>query len=291
MIIVPDDYDYVGVYLTDKCHLHCSYCITRHHGSPFGLRLVGGGDTIQLEPDQWVNNLNRLELPEDIPITLQGGEPFLYVGIWHILENIRHKVDILTALPPYLTKEHFAGLRTLRWNKRDAPYPTIRVSYHHGQHNFDTLIERVAGIDMLDIGVYAMGPPIHSIDEMKQMAEIAEMWGVEFRTKEFLGEYDGEFHGTFRYPEACSGKLLWKNVECKNTVVPIGPDGSIYRCHSDLYFKREPLGNVLDDEFEFPGYLPCDQVGLCNPCDVKLKTDHSQQFGYTSVDIIENPDN
>lgn len=288
MIPIPSDYDYVGVYLTDKCHLHCSYCITRHNGATFGLNLVGQDRSIYLEPNQWVNNLNRFELPEGVPITLQGGEPFLYVGIWHILENIRHKVDILTALPPYLTKAHFEGLKTLRWNKRDAPYPTIRVSYHHGQHKFDKLIERVASFkNVIDIGVFALGPPIHTIDEMKYMAEVADMWGVEFRLKEFLGKYNGEFHGTFKYPEACSGELLWKKVLCKNTVVPIGCDGSIYRCHSDLYFKREPLGNILDDEFEFPDYLPCENVGLCNPCDVKLKTDHEQQFGYTSVDIVE----
>jgi hypothetical protein len=209
------------------------------------------------------------------------------VGIWHILENIRHKVDILTALPPYLTKAHFTGLRTLRWNRRDAPYPTIRVSYHHGQHNFDTLIKRIGELQgTIDIGVFAMGPPVHTIDEMKYMAEVADIWGVEFRPKEFLGEYEGKFYGTFKYPEACRGKLLWKKVSCKNTVVPIGCDGSIYRCHSDLYFKREPLGNILDDEFEFPGYLDCKNVGLCSTCDVKLKTDHNQEFGYTSVDIV-----
>ena len=286
MIKVPDDFDYVGVFLTDKCHLHCSYCITRQGGGTYGLHLINKPKIEHLEPDQWVNNLNRLQLPDDVPITLQGGEPFLYMGIWHILENIRHKVDILTALPPYLKPEHFRGLRTLRWNKRDAPYPTIRVSYHHGQHSFDDLIQRVAALkDIINIGVFALGPPIHSIDQMKWMAEIADIWGVEFRTKEFLGEYRGEFHGTYKYPEACRGKLLHKTVECRNTVAVIGPDGSIYRCHSDLYNNREPLGNILDDEFEFPDFLPCQYYGCCNPCDVKLKTDRFQHFNYTSVDI------
>ena len=236
MIRLPDDYDYVGVFLTDKCHLHCQYCITRQVGGTFGLNLVGRPWTIYLEPNQWVDNLNRLELPEGVPITLQGGEPFLYAGIWHVLENLNHKADILTALPGYLKKAHFDGLKTLRWNKREAPYPTIRVSYHPGQHKFDELVQRVAELQKtVDIGIYALGPPIHTIDQMQWMAELCDLWKVEFRPKEFLGEYKGEFHGTYKYPEACRGKLLHKTVMCRNTVAVIGPDGSIYRCHSDLY--------------------------------------------------------
>ena len=107
-IIVPKDYDYVGVYLTDRCHLDCPYCITTHHNSPFGKK-----DVPELRPEEWVIGLNRLELPKDVPITLQGGEPFLYKGIWKILEDVRHKIDILTALPPFVKKSHFLNLKTL----------------------------------------------------------------------------------------------------------------------------------------------------------------------------------
>ena len=34
-----------------------------------------------------------------------------------------------------------------------------------------------------------------------------------------------------------------------------------------------------------PEHLPCDNFGLCSECDVKIKNNHYQQFGYTSVDI------
>jgi len=30
---------------------------------------------------------------------------------------------------------------------------------------------------------------------------------------------------------------------------------------------------------------PCDALGLCNPCDINVKTNRFQQFGHTSVDI------
>ncbi len=74
-IIVPKEYDYIGVYLIDKCHLKCPYCITTHHDSPFFKVHMGS-----LAAEQWIEGLNRLELPEGIPITLQGGEPTLNNG-------------------------------------------------------------------------------------------------------------------------------------------------------------------------------------------------------------------
>ncbi|MBI5124451.1 MAG: radical SAM protein [Candidatus Omnitrophica bacterium] len=281
---IPKDYDYVGVYLTDKCHLRCHYCITAHHNSSFGKLGIS-----QLSPDDWIEGLNRLELPEGVPVTLQGGEPFLYKGIWQILEKVRHKIDILTALPPFVTKERFLALKTLEWNKRKAPYPTIRVSYHKGQNDYKELIERIAKLhDTLSIGLYYLEHPAHSEDEIAMMKEHARRFKVELRPKEFLGEYKGKIYGEFLYPDAVRGMRQGRNVLCKNTVVPVAPDGTIYRCHSDLYFNRRALalGNILDDDLRFPDdYLGCDNYGLCSGCDVKIKTNHHQEYGYTSVDI------
>ncbi|MBN1818499.1 MAG: 4Fe-4S cluster-binding domain-containing protein, partial [Sedimentisphaerales bacterium] len=79
-VVIPDEYDYVGVFLTEACHLSCAYCITRHHGASFGANQYN-----LLSPEQWIEGLNRMDLPPDVPITLQGGEPFLYKGIWPIL--------------------------------------------------------------------------------------------------------------------------------------------------------------------------------------------------------------
>lgn len=283
-IIVPSDYDYIGVYLTDKCPYDCSYCITRHHHAKFGRFKYK-----HLTADQWISALNRLELPKDVPITFQGGEPFIYQEIWKILEGIRHKVDIMTALPPFLTKEHFLKVKTLAWNKREAPYPTIRVSYHKGQNDYKVLIERIADLqDSLSIGLYYLDHPAVSEEEIRMIREYAQKYKVELRIKEFLGVYEGKQYGALLYPEAIAGERLGKKVFCRNTVVPVAPDGTIFLCHSDLYFNRKEaaLGNILDDSFGFPkSHLPCDNYGLCNECDVKIKTNHYQQYGYTSVDI------
>jgi len=283
-IIVPNDYDYVGVYLTNKCHLNCSYCITKHFDSNFQR-----WEQNNLSAEQWIRGLNKLELPKDVPITLQGGEPFLYEGIWEILENARHKIDILTALPPFLTKGHFLQLKTLEWNKRKAPYPLIRVSYHKGQNDYKGLIERIAELqDMLSIGLFYFSHPATSEKEIEKVKEYSARYGVELREKDFLGEWDGNIYGTFLHKDAAIGKRKGIKVLCKNTVVPIAPDGTVYRCHSDLYFNRKKLalGNILNENLEFPkNYLYCENYGLCSECDVKIKTNRYQVYGYTSVDI------
>jgi len=283
-ITIPSHYDYVGVYLTDKCHLACPYCITMHHQSSFSRHQLR-----YLKPDEWIDGLNRLILPPDVPITLQGGEPFLYKGIWQLLEEVNHKIDLLTALPPFIKRKDFLSLKTREWNKRIAPYPTIRVSYHKGQNNYKELIERIADVqDILSIGLYYLAGPHHTEEEVAAVREYARTYKVEVRPKEFLGEYQGTTHGNYLYPEAACGQRQGMTVLCKNTVVPIAPDGMVYRCHSDLYFNRREsaLGNIGQGTFDFSqDYLPCENYGLCSECDVKVKTNHYQEYGYTSVDI------
>jgi hypothetical protein len=284
-ILVPRNYDYVGIYLTDKCFLKCPYCLTNHHGASF----INKQGNASLSPRDWIRGLNRFVLPQDVPITLQGGEPFLYAGIWEILENIDHKVDIMTALPPFLTRDHFLRLKTLTWNRRSAPYPTIRVSYHKGQNHFKELVERIAGFnDILSIGLYYLTHPSISEDEIVEMKRYARKKGVELRSKDFLGLYQGRMYGELKYPGSVEGQRAGNIVHCRNTVVPVAPDGRVYLCHSDLYFNRvgRALGNILDADFKFPQeHLACSNFGLCSECDVKIKTNHLQQYGYTSADI------
>jgi len=284
-IVIPADYDYVGIYLTDECFLRCPYCITNHHGSNF----IGRKSADYLSPEEWIRALNRMELPKNVPITLQGGEPFLYKGIWEILDNITHKVDIMTALPPFLEKKHFLKLKSLDWNKRESPYPTIRVSFHKGQNDFKELVGRIAQLDdFLNIGLYYLDHPAISEAEIRAMKDYAKEKGVEFRSKEFQGIHNGKLYGTIKYPGSVDGKNKGIAVYCKNTVVPVAPDGEIFLCHSDLYFNRRDrsLGNILDNTFKFPDkHMPCLNFGLCSACDVKIKTNHCQEYGYTSVNI------
>ncbi len=287
-IVLPRDTDYIGVYLTNRCFLTCAYCITNYNQQFINIKGFR-----ELEPSEWIEALNRLELPPGIPLTFQGGEPFIYKGIWEILDNIRHKVDILTALPPAVTADKFKQLKSLDWNKRDAPYPTIRVSFHKDQNDYKQLIPRVKELqEFLKIGVFHIDHPAYP-DTIHEIREYAKKHGVEFRTKVFLGEYQGKVYARYRYPDACGHKPIRGNVKCRNTVFPIGPNGMIYKCHSDLYAQRadQALGNITDPNLKLENkYRDCAYYGTCIPCDVKIKTNHLQMDGYTSVDIIFEED-
>ena len=106
------------------------------------------------------------------------------------------------------------------------------------------------------------------------------MTGIDFRFKEYLDAT----HGTYKYQGAVDGQTK-KDVYCKTTELLIAPDGYIFRCHSDLYAHRNPIGHILDEDIPSFDFRTCDNYGRCNPCDVKLKTNRHQEFGHCSVEI------
>ena len=280
---VPIETDYLGIYLTNRCFLSCPYCITNHINKYININSV-----VELTSEDWIRGLNRLVLPPGVPLTFQGGEPFLYKGIWELLENVHQKIDILTALPPQVTAKSFRALKTLDWNKRQAPYPTIRVSFHQGQNDHKELVERIKELqEFLSIGLFHIEHPGYP-QLTEEIRAYAEKRGVEFRTKMFLGSWNGKLYGRYKYPDACAGGGLGKRVRCKNTVLPISPDGTLYRCHADLYAGRQNLsiGRLVDPGLRIENlYRDCAHYGACSPCDIKVKTNHLQEDGFCSVDI------
>jgi hypothetical protein len=180
-------------------------------------------------------------------------------------------------------------LRTLDWNRRESPYPRIRVSFHKGQNDYKELIHRIKELqEVVSIGLYHIEHPAYP-ELLEEIRQYAQKHDVEFRTKNFLGEYQGKIYGEYKYADACMGKITREHVRCKNTVFPIGPDGAIYRCHSDLYARRHQLaiGHLLDPDLQIEHkYRECTFFGTCIPCDVKVKNNHLQQYGYTSIDIL-----
>jgi Radical SAM superfamily len=291
-LTLPDFYDYVAVYVTDRCPLRCPYCITEHNDTKF---ITGTDSAKRLEPAQWASGLNRLKLPAGVPVTLQGGEPFAYPGIWELLDRLEHPIDILTALPKNVTVAQFQKLKpaTLSRLNRGAPYPNVRVSYHPGQNKIEELVPRVKELlSVIPIGLYMVAHPEREA-EAENARILCEKAGVLFKTKEFLGFHNGKLYGTYLYPEAVAGKVVRDRVMCKNSVLILGPDGLAYRCHSDLYHKRTELafGRILDENFTVEDkFRSCSFFGLCSECDVKVKNNHLQQFGYTSVQISFNPE-
>ncbi len=279
-IAIPQRYNYIAAFLTLACDLKCGYCINNFGLSPkHGRHLTG---------KEWVAGLNRIEGRDDLPVTLQGGEPSLHKDFIYMINNLRPeiKIDILTNLR-FDAGELINNVDPGRL-KRDAPYASIRVSYHPGQMDLKPLAAKVIKLQDagFSIGVWGVAHP--SLEaHIKEAQAYCRNLGIDFRVKEFLGEHEGRMYGTFRFENACSKKTV-RPVLCRTTELIIGPDGSLHRCHSDLYEGRDGIGNITDPCYELKDeWRRCDHFGRCNPCDVKVKTDRFQVSGHTSVEIKE----
>lgn len=278
LLMLPDRYNYIGVFLTLACNFRCSYCINRFNGNPSFERMMSG--------EEWVRGLNRLVSRSDLPVTLQGGEPTLHPDFFTIVNGIRPElnIDLLTNLEVDLDR-FMAGVEPSRI-RREAPYASIRVSYHPEVMDIEDLADRVLRLQMngYHIGIWGVLHPVFH-EEILRAQEYCTGMGIDFRTKEFLGEYNGAMYGNLSFDDACD-QLTHPRVECRTTELLIGPGGDVFRCHSDLYLDRHAVGHILDKNFVIDdSFRSCDSYGNCNPCDVKLKTNRFQEFGHTSVEV------
>jgi len=279
-IVLPIRFNYIAVFLTFACTLRCGYCINHHGGNLKKKRWMSG--------KQWIRGLNRLTTQPDLPITLQGGEPSVHKDFYRIVQGIKPElnIDLLTNL------EVDAGV--FRDNipddrlKRKSPYASIRVSYHHGQSNFDNLLCKVMRLKKAgySIGIWEVDHPDYHGEVIARQQHAASL-GIDYRLKEFLGPLHGKVYGTMRYNNAVNDHQL-RNCFCKTTELLIDPAGDVYRCHSDLYAGRLPIGSILDPTFggtQLGQWAPCAVQGTCSSCDIKIKTNRFQKYGHSSVEI------
>ncbi len=280
------DHNYVAFFLTLACNLKCSYCINLHNG---GTRYARAG-TKHLNVEKWIEAANRLTLREDLPLTLQGGEPTMYKGFYRFVNEVKRevKMDLLTNMT-FDVKEFISNTPVWRFD-REAPYAAIRASYHPEENDIDDLIEKTFRLQDAGfrIGIYGVLVP----DEIQnrhilETQEKCLSLGIDFRVKEFLGEWQGRLYGTFKYEGSVNGRDM-KGCECRTGELLVDPGGYIYRCHSDLYKGRSPISHISDNLFteaELDQFRWCGSFGDCNPCDVKVKTNRYQVSGHTSVEI------
>ena len=240
--------------------------------------------------DDWITAANRLVLRDDLPLTLQGGEPTLYPGFYRFVQEVKQeiKMDLMTNLM-FDVSTFIKNVPVKRFT-REAPYAAIRASYHPGQNNIDVLIDKAIQLQNAGfrIGLYQIEHPDPSINKhIKSVQEHCLRLGLDFRTKEFLGEYNGIMYGTFKYQGCVVGEVMRK-CECRTTEIIVDPSGYVFKCHSDLYCGRNPIAHILDSTFSentIDEFRNCEFYGDCNPCDVKIKTNRLQIFGHTSVEI------
>lgn len=281
-IKIRPEHNYVAYFITLACNLRCQYCINIHNGPPRRGKVMSA--------DEWIRAANRLVLRDDLPLTLQGGEPTLHKGFYGIVNDVKKeiKMDLLTNMS--FDEDEFIRRAPLWRFSREAPYAAIRVSYHPGQNDIDEIIRKTVKLQGAGfrVGIYSVLHPSPDItDHILEVKSKCEDRGLDFRTKEFLGEWNGVLYGTYKYEGSVSGRAIG-GCECRTTELIAGPDGNVYRCHSDLYNGRNPIAHILDEGFsdaDMGIFRECRYYGDCNPCDVKVKTNRFQVFGHTSVEI------
>ena len=277
MIKLPERFNYIGVFLTFNCQYSCAYCINHHNGR---IR-----DYPEMTAQDWVAGLNRLPSSETLPITLQGGEPTLYKHFFRILRAVRKPMDLLTNLA--IGADEFMENIPAWVFKREAKYASIRVSYHPSQANFMQLLRKVKYMQDhgYDIGVWEVDHPDYP-NKIALRKGVAEAWGIDYRLKDFLGPWKGEYYGNFAYNGAVNNSHAGSCM-CRTSEILVAPDGYIFRCHADLYNRRNTIGHILQDrEIEELGkWKECYHFGDCNACDVKVKTNRFQEYGHSSVEV------
>jgi organic radical activating enzyme len=271
-IVLPDECNYIGAFLTLRCNLKCPYCINKF--SKFKMPR-------EMSAKDWIEGLSRIPTRADLPITLCGGEPTIHPGFYLIAHALRFNhvkyLDLLTN--GEFDIQEFAKKIPATTFKRFAKYASIRISYHLKSHP-ELLVAKVSGLKEWGYEVGVWGLDINK-KQNKVMEKYCKTFNIDFRVKEFLSKKSG----TYKYPGALSGKK--KTVLCKTSELLIGPSGHIFRCHADLYAFRNPVAHILDEEIKLPGFTECGNFGGCNPCDIKTKFDRFQKSGHCAVTIKE----
>jgi len=224
-----------------------------------------------LTPAEWAQALNRIPYRQDLPITLQGGEPMLYwksKGLGMILSETPHYFDLLTnfALKPEVFARSLNGQQHKL--QRDAPYPSIRVSYHAEEMNrawqgngFTELVNRCEalrdygfcvspGKAESDVGIYMVAHPQNRVTADMESTYAGR---VPFETKEFMGIHEGKLHGHYLYPfstDLVSSGIYPSTLhcECRTTELLLDPLGFVWGCHFYLYQSWIAGGPVREFE-------------------------------------------
>jgi hypothetical protein len=277
---LPKECKYIGVFLTFSCQFKCTYCVNRY--GELSRRK-------SMKVEDWVAGLSKISTCNEVPITLQGGEPTIYPQFYELVRMLRGKyLDLLTNFQV----DERRWCKEIAWDDfyRPSKYASIRVSYHPGQSSILGLFARVwrASRRGYDIGIWAVDHPAYR-RRAGALRRLARVLGIDFRLKEFLGWADGAFYGEYKYPKAV-GQLHTHEVMCRSWELLVAPDGNIHKCHADLYAGRSPIGHILDERLpELGKWRRCSHAGHCNVCDIKLKTDNLQKGGHCSVEQAPIP--
>jgi len=246
---LPESLNYIGAFVTMGCNLACKYCINDPEQAAHRDELFPIQSTtvhVGLTPEEWVLGLSRIPSRQDLPVTTN------------------HYFDMLTNLVSFKPFKNF-NFDDIKKFQRDAPYPSIRVSWHEDEMNriwrnkgFERLVIHCLGLQARgwnvypdpkdsDVGIYMVAHPSNELPNEKLWKGI-----IPFETKDFLGIHEGKLYGNYAYPYSTNLVKMdhWPHplsCKCLTNELLIDPMGIIWPCH--LYFYETWARGGLRKEF------------------------------------------
>lgn len=247
--------------LTYKCNLLCSFC----YNAP--------KQRAELNGEQWLTALDRLQAAGTFTITLTGGEPFVHREFWRIAEGVRERGLVLKV---YTNGVLLADRAKAQRYAELAPFDT-EVSLHgaraathdrltgiHG--SFDRLMEALKHLSEIGVKV-TLKTPITRINqrELREIDAIGDRFGYKVTydtniTPTDDGDLsplslaaDKEFLIAFIAEQARLGRRglnprpvekMKQNCGTGRTTVTIDPYGDVFPC---IAWRRR-VCNILEVE-------------------------------------------
>lgn len=274
----PKEFDYLSVFLTFRCQYGCEYCQNRQQKEFRPERY-------EISARQWIEGLNRLELPEGFPVTFEGGEPSLHPGFFEILRQVRHPVNFLSNFE-FDVQKLIANVPASALRSPSPAYNPIRITFHPGWSSEARVIGKAHLLQEAgySLSIYGVSHPDH-VENLRGLQIRFADRGIDFRIKPFYGLAHGMAWGSYAYPDA------WRNGHrkirnCRLRSVLFDPQGDLYRCHRELFVGKNSRGNLNHPGFRLRYELePCWRYGECSPCDVKIATNSAGVGQYTPAEI------
>lgn len=277
MINIPKEITYAELYYTLKCNLKCEYCIN-------------AADKIQRTREEQsykvlADAVNNIDF-DNLSLTIGGGEPTIRSDFYQFVDELREgiSIDLLTNMQ-FDVKRFTQDIKPSKFTTmEDSAYKSIRISYHPSQMDREQIVYKARRLQDygFSVGIFGIAHPLNIGDNI-HMSELCRRNNIYFFVKEYMGEFDNQMFGYYKYKDAIAGPL--KTMECRTSELLIDPGGNMYKCHRDLYVIEHSIGNIIDkDPIEFK-YRMCNNYGRCNPCDVKSKVNAKLTHSRCSVEI------
>ena len=282
MLKIPRQVNYIQLYYTLRCNLSCSYCINNN------LQIKRKRQ--QLSRQQTADGINKIQF-NNIALTIGGGQPTFRKDFYDFVSLLRNdiKIDLLTNLT-FDKHQFIKNIKPQKFYKPSSDdniaYKSIRVSYHPRFMNRKQLVEKVGFLqdNGYSIGIFGISHPMN-MQANTIMSQLARKNQVYFFIKDFLGYYKDTLFGYYLNKDGLNGER--KNCKCKSKQILIDSAGNVFKCHKDLYSNQYPVNNILNNDCKFQYiYRDCNNLGLCNPCDLKIKLNRFLDVGHCRVDII-----